>query len=156
MAGSIYSLIYRSYARPPWIGDKTLREIVQEAHAFNTEHDVSGILIFSDGVFVQVLEGGTANILQLTARIAADRRNERLRVLWHGMVPERQFPDWSMGCFDMTDAPAASNPVPEAVMRRGGEGPAWTNEMTQSLISFYRDNRVSGLSPMFQQMRRLS
>jgi hypothetical protein len=156
VAGSLYSLIYRSYARPPWIGDKSLRDIVEEAHAFNSEHDVTGVLIFSDGVFVQVLEGGTATILQLTARIAADRRNERLRVLWHGLVPERQFPDWSMGCFDMTDVPSGDNPVPQAVMRRGGEGPVWTDQMTEELISFYRENRVSGLAPMFQQMRRLS
>ncbi|MGB0496958.1 MAG: BLUF domain-containing protein [Rubricella sp.] len=155
MASGLYSLIYRSYARPPWMGERTMAEIARESNAFNLTHNITGLLIFDDGVFVQVLEGPTVEILQLTARIAADRRNERLRVLWHGNIDKRRFPEWAMGCFDMTELPEGATPVASAITTRGSDLPVWTQSMTQDLIDFYRENRVSGLDPVFNRMRRI-
>ncbi|QPH52506.1 BLUF domain-containing protein [Pontivivens ytuae] len=155
MPGPIYSLIYRSFARPPWIEGQVLNDISVEANAFNSKHHITGMLIFSDGVFVQVLEGSTVEVLSLSARIAADPRNERLRVLWHGNVGERRFPEWSMGCFDFSDVPDRQAPLDPGVLDNEQVEPVWTDTMTQRLIDFYRENRVEGLGPVFAQMRRL-
>ncbi|MEL6677487.1 MAG: BLUF domain-containing protein [Pseudomonadota bacterium] len=156
MAPAIYSLIYRSYARPPWIGERTLNDIAREANTFNNSNGVSGMLIFSDGVFVQVLEGSTVTILELTAKIAADRRNERLRVLWHGNVSGRRFGQWSMGCFDFSDAARASAPVPPEMFERDGDTMVWTDQNTEDLIRFYQSNQIEGMEPVFTRMRRLT
>lgn len=151
----LYSLIYRSYARPPWIGDKSLQEIAEEANEFNAANDISGLLILSNGVFIQVLEGETVQILELTARIAADRRNERLRVLWHSLIDVRRFPKWSMGCFDVSDLGSKVGAVADAISTPIGLEPVWTDGMTQELINFYRDNEVAGMTPVFNVMRRI-
>jgi hypothetical protein len=119
-----------------------MQEIASEAHKFNAENGVSGILVFSNGVFIQVLEGGTVTVLELTARIAADRRNERLRVLWHGLVDERRFPQWTMGCFDVSDLGASVGAVADAIASPIGLEPQWTEGMTQELIDFYVMRRI--------------
>lgn len=156
MASSIYSLVYRSYARPPWMGERTLGEIAAEAQAYNATHGVTGVLLFSGGVFVQALEGETVSVLQLTARIAADRRNERLRVLWHANIPERRFPDWSMGCFDTTSLSASETPMPPGLLGSDHHDPTWSAAMSERLIAFYRDNHSVGVAPVFNHMRRLT
>ncbi|MEL7214987.1 MAG: BLUF domain-containing protein [Pseudomonadota bacterium] len=154
----LYSLIYRSYARPPWMGDRTLNDIAAESHAFNGQNNISGVLLFADGVFIQVLEGSTVDVLKLTARIAADRRNERLRALWHGVIEERRFPEWNMGCFDVTETPEAIGTV-MTTLDAAGEGrdgdAIWTQDMTDQLIQFYAKNEMSGISPVFNAMRRI-
>lgn len=151
----LYSLIYRSYARPPWIGDASLQDIAREANEFNLRYDISGILVVSNGVFIQVLEGNTVTILELTARIAADRRNERLRVLWHGLIEERRFPKWSMGCFDVSDLEGTVGAVADAIASPIGLEPQWNDGMTQELIDFYRKNEQLGLQASFNVMRRI-
>ncbi len=156
MSGPIYSLIYRSFARPPWMEGQVLNDISVEAHRFNQSNGITGVLIFCDGVFVQVLEGSTVAVLSLSAKIAADRRNERLRVLWHGNVPERRFSNWSMGCFDFSDMPERQAPLDPSILRNDETDPVWTDAMTQRLIDFYCENNIEGMGPVFSRMRRLS
>ncbi|MEL6426954.1 MAG: BLUF domain-containing protein [Pseudomonadota bacterium] len=156
MAQAVYSLIYRSYARPPWIGERTLNDIARESNTFNASEGISGMLIFSDGVFIQVLEGHTVTILELTAKIAADRRNEKLRVLWHGNVDGRRFGQWAMGCFDFSDAARMAAPVPAEIFDRVGDDMHWTDENTEDLIRFYQSNQIEGMEPIFTRMRRLT
>ena len=151
----IYSLIYRSFARPPWIAQDALDDISREARAFNARHGLTGVLIFSDGVFVQVLEGDTVDVLSLSARIAADARNDRLRVLWHGNIAERRFADWSMGCFQFPADRQGDAPVDSGILAGDDDIPAWTPEMTERLLQFYAANRRDGLAPLFKEMRRL-
>lgn len=150
-----YSLIYRSFARPLWIAPEALDAICRVSVEFNARKRITGMLIYSDGVFVQVLEGETVDVLSLSAQIAADSRNDRLRVLWHGHVAERQFADWSMGCFEFPAADQDDAPVNARIIAGDEQIPDWTADMTQNLLDFYRDNKMHGLAPMFSRMRRL-
>lgn len=144
-AAASYCLVYRSFAAPPWIADGDLSEICAESQAQNAQSGVTGVLMFRDGVFLQVMEGGTVDILALSARIAADRRNDRLRILWHGNVAERRFPRWTMGCFLGVEGDRALDPMLD-----------WTPARIRDLATFYDRHVEAGLKPGFTKARRLT
>ncbi|WP_316015396.1 BLUF domain-containing protein [Roseobacter sp. HKCCA0434] len=146
----IYSLAYRSFARPPWVGPDVLDEIAAEAAEHNARHGITGILLVHDGMFVQILEGGAADVTSLVARIAADRRNERLEVLWHGHVEQRTFPDWAMGCFRLDrEDPLSRYAV--RILDGVGQSARWMEAAYRDLATFYMVNKGLGLSPRFNQ-----
>ena len=68
------------------------------------------MLLYKDGNFMQALEGDEDVVRGLHARIALDQRHRGLITLLEGSVPERQFPDWSMGFRDLDKADGQSAP----------------------------------------------
>ncbi|MEO0999992.1 MAG: BLUF domain-containing protein [Pseudomonadota bacterium] len=155
MTEPVYTVVYRSYARPPYMDRRTLNAIAREAHGHNERQGITGLLIFLDGMFLQILEGTTVALLELTARIAADHRNDRLKVLWHANDAPRRFPDWAMGCFDFSEVSPGRTPLPvELATVIRGDAP-WTRPMTDRLARFYEANRTGGIEPVFTRMRRI-
>ena len=67
------------------------------AKQYNQEHDITGMLLYCDGHFIQVLEGPRDAVLSLFARIEADGRNTMVQKLIEAPIEHRCFPDWSMG-----------------------------------------------------------
>ncbi len=75
-----------------------LDDILAGARARNASDRISGVLVYADGMFFQLLEG-PADALQATmGRIAADRRHKGVRVLRHAPADARMFPDWPLAC----------------------------------------------------------
>jgi hypothetical protein len=58
---------------------------------------VTGVLCFSDGIFLQVLEGGRSPVSALYNKIACDPRHHDVVLLSYEEVSERSFAGWSMG-----------------------------------------------------------
>jgi Sensors of blue-light using FAD len=59
------------------------------------------VLCLSDGIFLQVLEGGRSAVSQLYNRIAADPRHRDVELLLYQEIAERRFAGWSMGQVNM-------------------------------------------------------
>lgn len=154
MANSVYSVVYRSHAKPPYMARRTLNSIARSGHSFNAENKLTGMLLFFDGMFVQVLEGETVPVLELSARVAADRRNDQLKVLWQSNLDERRFPAWAKGCFDFSDMPVGNTPLPRDIDALSEGNIVWTEAMNERLHHFYLENRAAGLEPAFREMRR--
>ena len=70
--------------------------IIRTAHPLNTLAGISGGLIFLDGWFAQVLEGGPGALDACLARIARDPRHEGLVRRSRERVLCRLFPDQAM------------------------------------------------------------
>jgi len=68
------------------------------------------MLLYKDGNFMQAIEGDEDVVRALHARIALDPRHRGLITLLEGSVPERQFPDWSMGFQNLDAGDAQSVP----------------------------------------------
>ena len=102
----VIQLIYSSVAATPF-SPEALRALLVRARARNTTADVSGMLLHVDGAFLQVLEGSAPVIDALFHRIGADPRHKRVLLLLSRDLPERNFPDWSMGFFDASGRGAA-------------------------------------------------
>lgn len=74
-----------------------LRDLLSKARANNTNIDVSGMLIFHEGSFFQVLEGPEENVFQIFDHISDDPRHDEVKLLLKQDVKKRSFEDWSMG-----------------------------------------------------------
>lgn len=67
------------------------------AHVRPHEDGVTGFLIFDKTWFVQILEGERARVTGTYDRIARDPRHADATVIDVRDVPERLFPNWTMG-----------------------------------------------------------
>jgi hypothetical protein len=92
----IYSFVYIS-ASSHLLSDAELADILTVSRRNNTQVGITGMLLYYDGAFMQVLEGESAAIETVLARISQDKRHSRIIRLLEEYVPERGFPDWSMG-----------------------------------------------------------
>ena len=95
---SIYQLAYLSFSAEDYDpdGPRGIKSILQAASKYNTEHEISGMLICRDKAFMQLLEGSETEVLNLYGRIAADMRHESIKTLFKSTATSRLFEDWTM------------------------------------------------------------
>ena len=89
-------LLYASRAAAALDHDGLLA-ILKTSKANNPKLGVTGVLCFSDGVFMQALEGGRTAVNALYNRIANDARHREVVLLSYAEIAERRFASWSMG-----------------------------------------------------------
>lgn len=89
-------LMYASRATDAVTQDD-LVAILKKSKASNPGVGVTGVLCFSGGIFLQVLEGGRSAVSTLYNRIAADPRHHEVTLLSFEEISERSFACWSMG-----------------------------------------------------------
>jgi len=89
-------LIYASRAASS-VSAETLLPIMKTSRANNLTHGITGVLIFSDGVFLQLLEGGREAVSALYNRISRDERHRDVVLLSYDEIGERRFAGWAMG-----------------------------------------------------------
>ena len=74
-----------------------LASIVKQSKANNPKIGVTGVLCFSDGIFLQVLEGGRNAVSGIYNCIASDPRHTDVVILHYEEIMERHFAGWAMG-----------------------------------------------------------
>lgn len=89
-------LMYASRAAQGTDAD-TLATIVKQSKGHNAAAGITGLLCFSDGVFLHVLEGGRSAVSALYNRIAVDPRHREVVLLHYAEITERRFSGWAMG-----------------------------------------------------------
>jgi hypothetical protein len=90
-----YQIMYSSQAtKPMTVTD--LEKILTDARAGNQARNVTGALVYVDGVFFQILEGDEAVLRNLMANIASDSRHRSVKVFYEAQVDARAFGSWSM------------------------------------------------------------
>ena len=103
----MFQLIYASAATVPF-SDRDLQELLADARTTNESLGLSGMLLFDDGSFLQVLEGERDAVLSLFEKIQEDSRHTNVRILLQKEIDERSFGDWRMGFFDATGLAAST------------------------------------------------
>lgn len=88
--------MYSSIAVTPF-SEPELDALLVVSRANNARSGVTGMLLYRDGRFLQVLEGPEASIRQVMERIQDDSGHHSVRTLLEDRVTRRQFPDWTMG-----------------------------------------------------------
>lgn len=78
-----------------------LREMLTKSNKRNKEAGITGMLLYKDGHFMQVLEGTEEAVSATFSRINKDTRHHGIIVLVKGAVEERRFPGWSMAFRDL-------------------------------------------------------
>jgi hypothetical protein len=101
----MFHLIYTSRQTKPF-APAELKKLLMAARYRNREADVTGMLVFHDGVFLQVLEGDEFDVRDIFTRIEKDPRHDTIGVLHRAATlgKRRLFGDWSMGFADAAGA----------------------------------------------------
>ncbi|SEB28928.1 BLUF domain-containing protein [Microbacterium hydrocarbonoxydans] len=92
----LVSLVYSSSATHPF-GDDQLAELLSVSRSRNSARDITGMLLYRRGEFVQILEGARSDVESLMATIGRDPRHRDIRVLLEEPLHERRFAEWTMG-----------------------------------------------------------
>jgi hypothetical protein len=96
ISASLSQAIYASSAKQLF-QEAELVELLRKARDRNAASGVSGMLLYKDGNFIQVLEGKPDVLAELIGRIARDPRHGGMLVLSHIPIEQREFGEWSMG-----------------------------------------------------------
>jgi len=140
----LWHLIYISSATRA-MGDADLADILEVSRRKNAERGLTGMLLYSDGSFIQVLEGARDTLHELFDRIARDARHCDITLLAEQAIRERAFGDWTMG-FEradraelarragVTDFLDSSKPLRDCFQGRGG--------VAQSLLVSFRNSNA--------------
>lgn len=96
-----YQLMYSSQTTDP-MSAISLEQILAEARTDNAKRNITGALVYADGVFFQILEGDKEVVRNLMADIAQDDRHHSVKVFYEAEVEARAFDSWSMGYLSTT------------------------------------------------------
>jgi hypothetical protein len=124
------SLVYVSSA-VRLLSTTELMELLHECRLNNAQLGITGLLLYKDGNFMQVLEGEDEVVRAVAAAIERDPRHKAFTILTVDTITERQFGDWSMAFNDLDrsepiDVPGYSDflnqRLPSEVFTESSEG----------------------------------
>lgn len=78
--------------------------LLRKARAFNSRHGITGMLLYKDMSFMQLIEGPKTVVKDLFMKIENDDRHTRVESLLEESIRERQFSDWLMGFANLKNA----------------------------------------------------
>ena len=90
--------------------ENQLMDILHNSRQHNAALNISGVLLYSEGTFIQVLEGRDGVIDALYSRIQADQRHTNVIKIIDEPITEKSFAQWLMG-FSVTDVEKTSKLV---------------------------------------------
>jgi hypothetical protein len=134
------SLIYVSSAVEPFTKEELL-SLLETSRRNNVRINVTGMLLYKDGNFMQLIEGDAPAIHRLQARIKRDPRHTGLLTLLERPIAERQFSDWSMGFKDLSDSDLRKLPGYSAFLNEplNSEAFAGNPSRAQKLLLTFRE-----------------
>ncbi len=137
----MFFLTYASTATRD-LSKSDLNELLAQCRKNNAELGITGMLLYKDGNFMQVLEGEESAVRSLYAKIGRDPRHKGEILLQQGNLEERQFPGWSMGYRDLASQEARSIPEYSEFLNTpltGQEFSANPSRSQKLLLSFKRN-----------------
>lgn len=92
----VFQLVYTSCATEEFWPDDLFR-LVEKSRAKNGPRGLTGMLLFRDGRFLQLLEGDEPAVRDCFSMVQRDPRHKSVQVLMTGTSEKRDFPEWTMG-----------------------------------------------------------
>lgn len=96
----LYAIVYISTAAR-LLSEQEIERLGAGAKARNAEHAVTGVLLHSNGAFMQYLEGPAPGLSHVYSFIKTDPLHYGVIDLIREPVQAREFPDWSMAVRDV-------------------------------------------------------
>ncbi|HLK97823.1 MAG TPA: BLUF domain-containing protein [Hymenobacter sp.] len=79
--------------------EQALKALLLHSRRHNQQCGITGLLLFSEGNIMQVLEGEGNTVHALYRKIEQDCRHGHVMKIADGTIAHRSFGDWSMGFF---------------------------------------------------------
>lgn len=92
-------IIYTCTAVDPFSTEQLIA-LLRGARSRNEAAGISGMLLYHEGSFLQVMEGPDDKVESLFGKIQADPRITHILLLWRDTIQQKEFEHWSMGFVD--------------------------------------------------------
>lgn len=102
MSTKLFTIAYTSECTIP--KDKQTREIskiIEVAERENAMRGTTGVLLFMNNRFLQILEGEQDHLYTLMQNIKKDTRHKDVETLIEKPITSRGFPQWSMNFYEL-------------------------------------------------------
>ncbi|RYY20651.1 MAG: BLUF domain-containing protein [Sphingobacteriaceae bacterium] len=123
---------------------ETLEEMLNGFRIKNETNQITGLMLFSEGSFLQLLEGAEHVLDALIKKIRKDKRHHSVVQIATGTIPNRIFSDWHM-CFKVA--------LPAEFKDLKGYLDPWNPEILNKLRS--EEHPELGILKAFAQNSRL-
>ncbi len=114
----LYCLVYTSTATRP-LAKSDLEHILSEARKRNLQEQVTGLLLFTEGKFMQYLEGPQSGVLKIFDLIKQSSLHGQITEVSRQEVGKREYGGWSMAFLADVDAHSLAVGSEDAALRRG-------------------------------------
>ncbi len=115
------SIAYVSQATGEWT-EEDFESLLDISRRRNLDDEISGLLVFCRGHFLQVVEGAEQPVADLISRISSDSRHTDITMIYESDIEDRIFPQWSMG-FEKVDSEVLVQELLAPAVERGLIGP---------------------------------
>ena len=112
-------LVRLLYASRTQAGEAEFAAILRTSRAHNAAHGITGLLVYRNREFMQLLEGERDVVLALYRHIEDDARHRQVHRIWDGPIAARSCKDWAMGYAEPTDHAWHALPDGRQVMDEG-------------------------------------
>ena len=89
-----FAISYVSTVNPN-LTEEEIQKVLNFSRNWNNENNITGILLYSEGSFFQVLEGDKELLESLFFRIQQDKRHRNVMVIFEKEVSELKFSTYS-------------------------------------------------------------
>lgn len=123
------------------MNSEEISELVKFAQENNKKLDITGMLLYQNRTFVQLLEGEKDVVLALYEKIQQDERHTRVETFWEQEIEVKSFAKWSMALADLSNARDFDQDVLSTFMQEGftdetmGKDPSVGQELLLGLRS---------------------
>ncbi len=97
----MYQLIYISKS-VLYFSKQDLDKLAAKSSVSNQNLGITGMLMYIDGEFMQLLEGNKSDVEQLMHQIHQDERHYSLNIIKEEYLEQREFSNWAMATQLMT------------------------------------------------------
>ncbi|MFW7380844.1 MAG: BLUF domain-containing protein [Oligoflexus sp.] len=127
MANNMVHLAYVSQATHPF-SEKELFELIDRSQMNNKKANITGILVYNSGHFLQLLEGDEKLVSQLGETIAKDPRHKDMTIFFQASTPEIIFRDWYMAYKNLSEYNAGLRGKISNLIDKAAQNPKLTSK----------------------------
>ena len=92
----MHYILYLS-AGANWFTESELNDLLATCNKNNSLAGITGLLLYADGNFIQLLEGEESAVQATYKKISLDQSHKGITQIASGPLAKRNFPEWAMG-----------------------------------------------------------
>lgn len=138
------NLIYVSTALRAF-SDADLIALLNQSREKNTRLGITGMLLYKDLSFIQLLEGPDEAVRCLVSTINRDNRHTGILILLDRQIQQRRCPNWSMGFQNLNDPALQSLPGYSEFMNESLDSERYQTDPNHAirLLELFRKNMTA-------------
>ena len=144
MSNSQLNLVHCVYcsasAKMP-VSSTDLESLLEECRRNNSKADITGLLLYQNGSFFQVLEGEHATVDALFNKISLDNRHHQTKKIIFEPITTRSFAAWTMGFPKITSKELATIPGLSDFFHHGTSYTELGEGRAKSLLAAFKDGK---------------